>query len=67
MEAILHDDSGALRLATDLAVPSISPDQLLVKVVACGVNRLDLLQRIGRYPPPPGDSNILGVEGKRYK
>jgi tumor protein p53-inducible protein 3 len=62
MEAILHDDSGALRLATDLAVPSISPDQLLVKVVACGVNRLDLLQRIGRYPPPPGDSNILGVE-----
>ena len=36
----------------------------LLQVKAAGVNRLDLLQAAGRYPPPPGDSQILGVEGK---
>ena len=34
------------------------------QVVAAGVNRLDLIQAAGKYPPPPGESNILGVEGK---
>ncbi|CAI8034632.1 Quinone oxidoreductase PIG3, partial [Geodia barretti] len=34
----------------------------LLQVKAAGVNRLDLLQAAGRYPPPPGDSQILGVE-----
>ena len=33
------------------------------QVEAAGVNRLDLLQVLGRYPPPPGDSEVLGVEG----
>ena len=33
------------------------------QVAAAGVNRLDLLQRKGQYPPPPGTSDILGVEG----
>ena len=33
-----------------------------LKVAAAGVNRLDLLQAAGRYPPPPGESEILGVE-----
>ena len=33
------------------------------QVAAAGVNRLDLLQASGRYPPPPGASEILGVEG----
>ena len=36
------------------------------KVVVAGVNRLDLSQVKGQYPPPPGDSEILGVEGKLY-
>ena len=36
----------------------------VLQVKAAGVNRLDLLQAAGRYPPPPGDSEILGVEGK---
>lgn len=27
------------------------------------MNRLDLIQAVGKYPPPPGESNILGVEG----
>ena len=39
----------------------------LLQVKAAGVNRLDLLQAAGRYPPPPGDSQILGVEGKRVQ
>lgn len=33
-----------------------------MKVAAAGVNRLDLLQAAGKYPPPPGESDILGVE-----
>ena len=33
------------------------------QVEAAGVNRLDLLQAHGKYPPPPGESEILGVEG----
>lgn len=37
-------------------------EQLLIKVSAAGVNRADLLQRQGHYPPPPGDSPILGLE-----
>lgn len=34
-----------------------------MQVEAAGVNRLDLIQALGNYPPPPGESNILGVEG----
>lgn len=36
--------------------------EILVKVEAAGVNRPDLLQRQGVYPPPPGASNVLGLE-----
>lgn len=35
---------------------------MLIKVVAAGVNRADLLQAAGKYPPPPGASDILGLE-----
>ena len=37
-------------------------DQLTGRTVAAGVNRADLLQRQGFYPPPPGASTILGLE-----
>lgn len=43
-------------------VPSAGPDQLLIRVRAAGINRPDLFQRMGLYPPPPGASNILGLE-----
>ncbi|OAX40442.1 GroES-like protein, partial [Rhizopogon vinicolor AM-OR11-026] len=36
--------------------------QVLVKIVAFGLNRMDILQRLGGYPVPPGASSILGVE-----
>ena len=42
--------------------PSIGPDDVLVKVSAAGVNRPDVLQRQGRYPPPPGVTDIPGLE-----
>lgn len=41
---------------------SAGPGEVLVRVGAAGVNRADLLQRQGHYPPPPGASDILGLE-----
>jgi putative PIG3 family NAD(P)H quinone oxidoreductase len=42
--------------------PVCGPGEVLVDVVAAAVNRADLLQRQGHYPPPPGASEILGLE-----
>jgi putative PIG3 family NAD(P)H quinone oxidoreductase len=42
--------------------PVLRPGEVLVDVVATAVNRADLLQRAGAYPPPPGASEILGLE-----
>lgn len=42
--------------------PAPGPGQILVKVEAAGVNRPDLLQRLGFYPPPPGAPATLGLE-----
>lgn len=43
-------------------VPTPGPDELLIRVQAAGVNRPDVAQRMGQYPPPPGASPILGLE-----
>ena len=43
-------------------VPSAGRGEVLIKVAAAGVNRPDVLQRKGLYPPPPGASNIPGLE-----
>lgn len=43
-------------------IPSIEPDQVLIRVHAAGVNRPDVVQRMGFYPPPPGASPIPGLE-----
>ncbi len=42
--------------------PEIKDDEVLVRIEACSVNRADLLQRRGLYPPPPGASPILGLD-----
>ena len=42
--------------------PVAGPGQVRIRVRAAGVNRPDLLQRSGKYPPPPGASDILGLE-----
>jgi NADPH2:quinone reductase len=43
-------------------VPVPGPDEVLIRVKAAGVNRPDVQQRLGRYPPPPGASPVLGLE-----
>ncbi len=50
-----------LRLASR-PTPRPGPGEVLVKVAAAGVNRPDVLQRMGVYPPPPGASDIPGLE-----
>jgi putative PIG3 family NAD(P)H quinone oxidoreductase len=47
---------------TDLPAPEPRAHEVLIKVQAAGVNRPDVLQRMGLYPPPPGASNIPGLE-----
>ena len=42
--------------------PVAGPGEVLVDVAAAGVNRADLMQRQGHYPPPPGASEIIGLE-----
>lgn len=48
--------------AQTIARPEPGPGQILIKVEAAGVNRPDLAQRIGAYPPPPGAPDTLGLE-----
>src|SRR5271165_419821 len=43
-------------------VPVPKADEVLIRVLACGVNRPDVAQRAGHYPPPPGASPIIGLE-----
>ena len=64
MKAIVLDgfgDESVLRLA-DAPEPALAPGSLRIRVVATAVNRADLMQRQGLYPPPPGASEILGLE-----
>ena len=46
----------------DRPEPVAGPGQIRIRVRAAGVNRPDILQRLGRYPAPPGASDILGLE-----
>lgn len=43
-------------------LPAIDPDECLLRVRAIGINRADILQKQGKYPPPAGESDILGIE-----
>ncbi|WP_336250522.1 NAD(P)H-quinone oxidoreductase [Stomatohabitans albus] len=47
---------------TDVTNPVVQPGKVLIRVGAAGVNRADLLQVRGMYPPPPGESEIIGLE-----
>lgn len=46
----------------DRPTPAPAPGEVLIKVVAAGVNRPDVIQRYGKYPPPPGASDLPGLE-----
>jgi putative PIG3 family NAD(P)H quinone oxidoreductase len=58
---VVTGPGGALTLA-DVPEPDAGPADLLVEVAAAGVNRADLLQAAGHYPPPPGAPAWLGLE-----
>ena len=59
----LHNFGGADELYIgDVPIPIRKPGEVLVKVYASALNRADLLQRQGKYPPPEGESDILGLE-----
>ena len=61
MQAAIADGSGGLQLV-ERDVPQPGPGEVLIKVAAAGVNRPDILQRRGMYPPPKGASDVLGLE-----
>lgn len=46
----------------DRPTPEIGSDEVLIEVKAAGVNRPDIQQRLGKYPPPPGTTDILGLD-----
>ena len=65
MKAVLHREFGGpevLEVSNNVEMPKIDKDEVLIKVHAAGINRPDILQRSGGYPPPPGVSTILGLE-----
>ncbi|MEO1260073.1 MAG: NAD(P)H-quinone oxidoreductase [Bacteroidota bacterium] len=64
MKAVLLKQFGGIGelYIGDAPVPEISAQEVLVKVGATALNRADLLQRKGLYPPPPGESEIIGLE-----
>lgn len=64
MKAIVCDRPGGeevMRIA-DVPVPPLGEEEIRIRVYATSVNRADLLQRQGLYPPPPGVTEILGLE-----
>ncbi|MGH3456814.1 NAD(P)H-quinone oxidoreductase [Aeromicrobium sp.] len=64
MRAIVVNEPGGVDAleVVDRPDPEPGPGDVLIRVVAAGVNRADLMQRQGFYPPPPGASDILGLE-----
>jgi tumor protein p53-inducible protein 3 len=54
-------DESVLKIG-EVPDPKAGPGQLLIRVKYAGVNRADLMQRQGYYPPPPGASEIIGME-----
>src|ERR1700754_4169154 len=61
MHAIVAESADRLTWQ-EVADATSGAGEVLVKVTAAGVNRADLLQAAGKYPPPPGASEIIGME-----
>lgn len=65
MQAVIADGSGRVRVVTRPR-PVPKRGEVLVRVAAAAVNRADLLQAQGKYPPPAGASDVLGLEVAGY-
>lgn len=61
MWAVINQEDEPLKLG-EAPMPECGPNEVLVEVQAAGLNRADLIQRRGLYPPPPGASPIMGLE-----
>jgi len=61
MRAIVAESADKL-LWQEVPDVSAGPGEVVIKVTAAGVNRADVLQAAGKYPPPPGASEIIGME-----
>jgi putative PIG3 family NAD(P)H quinone oxidoreductase len=64
MRAVVVTEPGAPEVMTvqEVPDPAAGPGEVVLDVAATAVNRADLLQRQGNYPPPPGASPLLGLE-----
>lgn len=64
MRAVIVPEPGGPEalVVTDLPDPEPGPGEVVIEVAASAVNRADTLQRQGFYPPPPGASDVLGLE-----
>ncbi|MGP9819368.1 NAD(P)H-quinone oxidoreductase [Salinarimonas sp. NSM] len=64
MRAVIAEGGGGPEVLTlvERPVPAPGPGEILVKVEAAGINRPDVIQREGNYPPPPGAPDVLGLE-----
>lgn len=61
MWAIVAEGDGPL-VKQQTQRPDLKPNEVLIEIKASGLNRADLIQRMGMYPPPPGASQIMGLE-----
>lgn len=64
MRAVVADGAGGPEILSVQEVPDVEagPGEVVVDVAATAVNRADVLQRLGFYPPPPGASETIGLE-----
>ncbi|ADB29341.1 NAD(P)H quinone oxidoreductase, PIG3 family [Kribbella flavida DSM 17836] len=64
MRAVVCEGAGGVEVLTvgEIEDPKVAVDEVVIDVVAAGVNRADLLQRQGHYPPPPGAPGTIGLE-----
>ncbi|HLR83620.1 MAG TPA: NAD(P)H-quinone oxidoreductase [Nocardioidaceae bacterium] len=64
MRAVIAPEPGGVDAlqVVDRDDPELGPGEVIIDVAAAGVNRADLLQRMGNYAPPPGATDVLGLE-----
>ncbi|HTW14827.1 MAG TPA: NAD(P)H-quinone oxidoreductase [Nocardioides sp.] len=64
MRAVVANGTGGPEVLSVTELPDVQagPGEVLIAVAAAGLNRADLLQRQGFYPPPPGASEVIGME-----